>query len=114
MQVRPRVKVGKPTTNFEKDLEKELSSYSREVANALNKGIRYTDNFNAEVKTVADSGAINTEFAVAHTLKRVPLGFHVLKINKAGIVFDSGTTWTDTNVYLKCSVANCAITLLVF
>ena len=116
MQIRKRIKTVKPDekNEFEKSLEQELLSYSLELAQILNKGLKFSDNFNAEIKTIADSGVANSENTVAHTLKRVPAGYLVFKINKAGVVYDSGTTWTDTNIYIKCSVANCAITLLLF
>ena len=115
-QIRKRIKTAKPDekNEFEKALEQELYSFSTELAQILNKGLLFTDNFNAEIKTIADSGNADSENTVAHTLKRVPTGYIVLKINKAGIVYDSGTAWTDTNLYLKCSAANCAITLMVF
>ncbi|KKM18803.1 hypothetical protein LCGC14_1662060, partial [marine sediment metagenome] len=29
------------------------------------------------------------------------------------VVYDSGTTWTATTIYLKCSAANAAVTLFV-
>ena len=116
MQIRNRIKTTKPAENntFEKGLEQELMSFSLELAQIINKGLKFSDNFNAEIKTIADSGAANSENTVAHTLKRVPTGYLVLKINAAGVVYDSGTVWTDTDIYLKCSVANAAITLLVF
>lgn len=116
MQIRQRIKTAKPDpkNSFEVALEQELQSYSMEVSQMLNKGLKFSDNFNAEIKSVADSGNANTEFSVAHTLKRTPSGFIIFRINKAGVVYDSGGTWSDTALLLKCSAANCAITLMVF
>jgi len=115
-QVRTRIKTEIPEENnsFEKGLEKELLSYSQEIAQVINKGIKFTDNFDAQIKTISDSGVADSENTVAHTLKRVPTGYLILKINKSGIVYDSGSTWTDTNIYLKCNSANAAITILIF
>jgi len=114
MQIRSRVNTGKPESNFDKSLVQELLSYSYELATLLNGGLKFSDNFNAQIIPIADSGNADSENTVAHTLKRVPTGFLIIKINKAGIVYDSGTSWTTTNIYVKCNVANCAITLLVF
>jgi hypothetical protein len=116
MQIRRRIKTTDPDTKneFEKSLAAELYSFSSELAQILNKGLKFSDNFNAEIKTIADSGVANAENTVAHTLKRTPTGYIVLKIDKGGVVYDSGTAWTDTNLYLKCGAANAAITLLVF
>lgn len=116
MQIRNRIKTTNPDqkNEFEKALAAELFSFSGELAQILNKGIKFADNFNAEIKTIADSGVANSENTVAHTLKRTPIGYIVLKIDKGGVLYDSGTAWTDTDIYLKCGAANCAITLLVF
>jgi hypothetical protein len=59
-------------------------------------------------------GVINTEFSVAHGLNRIPVGFHV--VNKSGVVdlYQSTTPWTTTKIYLKASVININVTLLIF
>jgi hypothetical protein len=71
------------------------------------------ENVSGEFQVISDTGAINTEFTVAHTLGAVPIGYIVTKISKAGIIYDSGTTWTSSNLYLKCSVANAAVSLFL-
>lgn len=68
--------------------------------------------------TVADSGTANTEFSVTHSLAAngisiVPGNYFVTRINKGGVVYDSGTTWTTTTVYLKCSAANATINIFL-
>jgi hypothetical protein len=63
--------------------------------------------------TVADTGTANTTFSVTHVLGRVPIGFHVMRNNTAGVVYDSGTAWTSTTMSLKCSVAHAALTLFL-
>ena len=113
MQIRKRIQTSKPTNGFEKDLERELLSFSLELSDILNKGIKFADNMEDGLVTVADSGNADTEFEVSHTLKRVPIGYLLINIDKAGIVYDSGTTWTTTKIYLKCNVANCALKLFL-
>lgn len=113
-QIRSRIKTTKPETEFEKNLEKELLSFSLELANILNNGLKFSDNFDANILDIADTGAANASNTVAHTLKRVPTGFIVVNNNKAGVVYDGGTAWTTTDIYLKCSVANCTVKVLVF
>ena len=114
MQIRRTIKTAKPESEFDKILEEELLSAWTELSNLLNGGIKFSDNFNGEIISVTDSGTINTEFTVSHTLKRVPTGFIVTNINKAGVTYDSGTAWTTTAIYLKCSVANATLKVLVF
>lgn len=68
----------------------------------------------ARYQVIADTGTADTEFIVAHGLARAPVGYLVCRIDKAGIVYASGTTWTTTNIYLKCNAANAALTLIVW
>lgn len=114
MQIRKRIKTVNPESEFDKSLEQELLSAWFELSELLNTGIRFSDNFDANILTSSDTGAANTEFSLTHTLKRVPTGFIVINNNKAGVVYDSGTAWTVTTIYLKCDVANCNIKVLVF
>jgi len=68
----------------------------------------------SESLTVADTGNANTEFSITHHLSRVPNGFIITKSDKACSVYDSGTTWTTSLIYLKCDAANVALSLSVF
>lgn len=112
-QIKTRIQTSKPESQFDKVLEQALLNYTVALSGLLNGGLKFEDNFNCQIVDVADTGAANTLFAVAHTLKRVPIGFLVANVNKAGIIYDSGTAWTETNIYLKCSVANAAVKLIV-
>jgi len=67
-----------------------------------------------EALTVADTGSANAEFSVTHHLGRTPNGYIITKNDKACSVYDSGTTWTTTAIYLKCDTANIALSLSVF
>lgn len=71
------------------------------------------ENMAGQWQVVADTGSVNTEFSVTHTLGSVPVGYLVIRINKAGVIYDSGTTWTSSTIYLKCSVANATVTLFL-
>lgn len=73
-----------------------------------------TDNIDGAFGTIADSGVADTQFSVVHNLNRVPIGFHVVRQNKAGSFYDSGTAWSTTHIYLKCNVANVAATFFIF
>lgn len=68
----------------------------------------------SESLTVADTGNADTEFSITHHLGRTPNGFIITKSDKACSVYDSGTTWTTSLIYLKCDTANTALSLSVF
>ena len=87
-------------------LQEMLDTTFRKVANIP---------FNqSEALTVADTGSANAEFSVTHHLDRVPNGYIITKNDAACSVYDSGTTWTSTTIYLKCDTANVALSLSVF
>jgi len=114
MQIDKKIELTKPESEFDKITEERLIRYSQQLSSLLNGGLRFADNFDAQIISITDTGLADTEFIVAHTLKRIPTGFIIINNNKAGVVYDSGTAWTATNIYLKCDVASCTIKLLVF
>jgi hypothetical protein len=71
-------------------------------------------NINGVYASGTTPGTPNTTFSVSHILGRVPIGFHTVRINMAGVIFDSGTPWTATTISLQCSVASAVFTLFIF
>ena len=63
----------------------------------------YTTNLNA-----------NTEDNVTHTLGRIPIGFIIINKDKACDIYKSTTAWSTTNIYLKCTAASSAVTIIIF
>jgi hypothetical protein len=68
----------------------------------------------SEGLSVADTGTHDVEFSITHHLKRQPNGFIVTKTDKACNVYDSGTAWTTTAIYLKCDVNNVSLEMHIF
>lgn len=101
-----------------KDVYKALRgniSYGRQGQNAtVPQGGLVTDNIDGAFGSIADSGSANTQFAVTHNLNRVPIGFHVIRQNNDGSFYDSGATWTTTQIFLKCGNANVGATFFIF
>ena len=97
---------GKQTKKFAKQLVQLQDELNRKIARI---------SFNrSESLSVTDTGDADTEFSITTHSDRVPSGFILTKSDKACAVYDSGTAWTTTTIYLKCNVANVAITLTVF
>jgi hypothetical protein len=114
MQIRTRIDLTRPENDFEKNLEDELTRYTQDLARLLNTGLKFSENFNAQIKEYTTNGSADTEDTVSHTLGRAPTGFLILNRDKAGIVYDSGTAWTASNLYLKCNVASVAVKIMIF
>jgi hypothetical protein len=70
------------------------------------------ENIAGEFQVATTAGA-DTEVAIPHSLGAAPIGYIILRQDKAGSVYDSGTTWTDTNIYIKCSTAATTLTLFL-
>lgn len=112
------------TFNEKGDMDSQVRSLDRnlnKVFQCLQGRVRFGDatdgergeNISGEWQIVADTGAIDTEFSIIHTLGVAPVGFLVVKINKGGVIYDSGTAWTSTTIYLKASVANATVSLFL-
>ena len=75
--------------------------------------LTFKENMQAVELTVADTGGANVEFTVRHALGKTPR-IYIVNIDRSGIVYDSRrVNWTSQEMYLKCSVANAALTLTV-
>lgn len=71
-------------------------------------------NINGVWATGTTPSTPGSAFTVSHVLGRVPVGFHVVRINSAGIIYDSGTAWTSTEIFLKSNAASATFTLFIF
>jgi hypothetical protein len=56
----------------------------------------------------------DTEFSIEHGLGFIPVGFIVIRKDKAGDVYSGATVWNQENIFLKCTVASAAIRVLIF
>ena len=63
--------------------------------------------------TTTSHAVADTEFELEHNLGRVPAGFIIIKKDKAGTIYDSGTAWTKNSVFLKCDKSSMTF-ILVF
>lgn len=98
---------------FLKSLVDVLLKYTRKLGMAVNGGLKMGENIDCQIKEVVTAAA-NTEVAVSHTLKRTPTGFMVVNLDKAAIIYASGTAWTATNIYIKSNAATTTVKLLIF
>jgi hypothetical protein len=72
-------------------------------------------NIDAQYIDVYTPSVADTEFTVPHGLGRKPIGYDIVRRDKAAIVYDSsGGSWNDTTLYLKCNVASTTVKLRVY
>lgn len=115
------------TSNLSKRDNKE-DSYQRNLDNdvgnlctALKGRVRFgtgTDgargeNISGEFQVFTTSATPDAENTIAHTIGAIPVGYIIVKQDKAGSLYLGSTSWTSSNVYLKCSVASVAFTIFL-
>lgn len=71
------------------------------------------ENILGQFITYTTNATPNTEDTVAHALGSVPIGYIVVRQNKAASLYDSGTVWTSSSLFLKCSVASVLVTVFL-
>lgn len=72
-------------------------------------------NLDAQYIDVFTPATPDLEFAIPHGLGRKPIGYDVVRKDKAAIVYDSsGGSWGENILYLKCNVASVTIKLRVY
>ena len=101
------------SSSFNVSLLTSLELNFRRILTIFNKNLEL-DNLKAYRATIADSGTANSVNTVTHGLGFIPQGFIVLHNNTAGVVYSHGrSTWTVTEMYVKCSAANAELEILV-
>lgn len=96
------------------DLFNALQDFHTVLVSILNRGIKFSDNVDCRLVTGTTSATPDSENTIAHTLGKVPIGYIVYSQDKAGSLYLGTTTWTTTNIYLKCNVASVAYKIIVF
>lgn len=103
-----------PRNSWEMDVLKTLQDFFNRIVAILNRGITFTENVDCVLVTLTSSATPDDSNTVNHTLGKIPNGYIVYYQNKAGSLYDGGTTWTTTNIYLKCNVASVAYKIIIF
>lgn len=102
---------------YDKNLDTDMSN----LFTALKGRIRFgspTDgyrgeNISGEFQVFTSNATPDTEDTVAHTIGAVPVGYIVLKQDKAGSLYLGSTSWSSSSVYFKCNVASVAFTIFL-
>ena len=72
-------------------------------------------NLDAQYIEVTFPTAADTEQAVYHSLSRVPVGYTIVRRTAACDIYDSSAgSWSDSAFYLKSSVGDVTVTLLIW
>lgn len=75
--------------------------------------VRFFENIAGSFVTFTSSATPDAENTVAHNLGLIPQGYIVVGRDKAGILYNSTTAFTTTNLYLKCNVASVTFSIYI-
>jgi hypothetical protein len=95
-----------------KDRWKYLSIQLKSYYDLLNRGLRFSDNFNSKVLS-AEFTLADTDTVFTHGLGFTPTGYITIGLSVAMIVYNGDGTWNNTDIVLKSDVVGTA-TILVF
>lgn len=96
--------------NFIEDLYKLINGRNISFGRNVNSG---DQNIEGRMVEIANTGAANTQFTVNHNLGYVPSFYDVKYMSLATNIYDGGTAWTDTQIFLKSSTANVRIRIFI-
>ena len=98
--------------DFIKRLLVALDVDGRDIRQLINSGIDL-GNFKCYTTTVSDTGAADSENTVNHNLGYTPT-FYFYNVSLKGYLYDSRrSSWSTTQMFFKCSVANASVVLYV-
>jgi hypothetical protein len=120
MRIQKKSTLPDPKRTDIQDVARNIDSDITAVFQAVNGNLRFGssgsgtngENIAGQWVTFSTTTA-NTEVAVTHSMGAIPVGFIVTNINVGGVVYTSGTAWTTTKVYFKCSAATATITIFL-
>lgn len=99
---------------YDEDLAKMIQALVGNLSRMFDGSISVSENLDSEIVSVTSDPIADTQFAVAHTLKRVPVGYVIVSRDQGGIVYDSGTAFTATQIFLKCTTTSTVLKVLIF
>jgi len=103
-----------PRNSWEMDVLKTLQDFFNRIVAILNRGITFTENVDCVLVTLTSSATPDDSNTVNHTLGKIPNGYIVYYQNKAGSLYDGGTTWTNTAIYVKSNIASVTFKIIIF
>lgn len=113
-QLKPKLILPEPRDDYDRQLQESILNFFAGLVDMLNGGLRFADNHDSQNKSYTTNAVADTEDTIAHTLGRVPKGAILTKTDKAVDLYEGGTAWTTTNIYLKANVASAAVDIEIF
>lgn len=103
-----------PKDEHQKSLEINLDKIFTALRLMLNNGLRFNENFDAAITVVTTNATPGVETAIAHGLKRIPIGCIVLEKTAAGHLYRGPSGKDATNYYVASDIASLTARVMIF
>lgn len=94
------------------DLLKALQLFFNDIDGTINGGLSFEENFDASIVEHTFT-TVDTEEEISHDLGKIPEYYLLANLSANAVIYNSGTSFTNTNIYLKSS-ATCIVKLIIF
>jgi len=91
--------------NVDADLKNIFLAFSNRIRFGDGSDGEDGENISGQFQVFTSSATPDAENTISHNLGAAPIGYMVINKDKAAHLYDSGTAWTSTNIYLKSDVA---------
>lgn len=86
------------------DLKRWITVWARDVESQINGNLDFTANIRCKLIDYTFLLA-NTEYGISHSLRKIPTGYILVNTNVATVLYNGGSTNTDSVIYLKVNTA---------
>lgn len=102
--------------NYDTDFQNVITCLNGRVRFGPGTSGNNGENMAGQFLTITTNATPNTEDTFSHTMGSIPVGYIIIGQNKAGSLYqlsNTGTAWTSSKIYLKCSVASVTFNLFL-
>jgi hypothetical protein len=86
----------------------------RQIVQALKGRLELIENIQCVIVEIPDTGPAATTLTIDHNLGKIPTAYFFTSSKHTTAIDFSKGTWTETQMTLRFSAANCVVTLVVF
>ena len=97
----------------DQSVKKQFEEIIERISFGSTEGVK-AGNFDGMWLEFTSSAVGLAENTVAHKLNRVPTGYIVAQRNKAAILYNGASAWTDSNIYLISNVVSTTFRIYVW
>lgn len=96
-----------------KDLASKCEIALTDIVSQINGNVEFDKNILTQTVVVTFPATADSQIAINHNLNVIPKGYIICKKSVACDVYDGSTLFDSKQIYLKCTVANAIVTIII-